>query len=87
MRKLKPEICTSMSGCKPPQDHCRECSHAIFTAMLEARGRKHLVEFNPQHGPEFGRAGESKVDSGWFPSRNHPVWYAFGKWFAKRFSK
>lgn len=84
-KKLKPEICTSLSGCTPPQDHCRDCSHAIFTAELVARGRKYPLEFNPQHGPDFGKAGKKKV-GGWCPGRSHPVWDAFGKWFAKKFA-
>ncbi len=86
-KKLKPEICTSMSGCRPPQDHCRECSHAIFTAILNARGRKYALEFNPQHGPDFGRAGQKYTDTGWTPGPEHPVWPAFWNWFAKKFSK
>lgn len=85
MRKLKPTCCTSMN-CSPPQDHCRACSHAIFAATLTAGGRRYRMEFNPYHGPDFGKAGEKKV-SGWCPNRKHPVWPAFGMWFARKFAK
>lgn len=85
MRKLKPEICTSGSGCEPPQEHCRECSHAVFVARMKAGGRIYRLEYSPRFGPEFGRAGQKKVDTRWLPRSGHPVWKAFAEWHKRKF--
>jgi hypothetical protein len=45
------------------------------------------MEFAPMFGPSFAKAGKKEVDTGWCPNRKHPLWPAFGKWFAKKFSK
>ena len=87
MKHPSPQICTSSHGCKPPNEHCRECSHAIFKTTLDVSGRKYIVEYAPQFGVHFSKADRKKVDPGWWPNRNHPVLKAFGKWFNDTFAK
>ena len=82
--KLYPDICNSFSGCVPPQDYCRECSHAHFRGVVESNGKNHRFEFNPQFGVTFLKAegGARKVQ----PAEKNPVWDAFGKWYDEKFT-
>jgi hypothetical protein len=80
---MQPDICTSLSGCAPPQEHCPNCSHAFFNGELYVNGIRWPFEFNPQFGVTFKTAmgGELKTQ----PSEPHPVWAAFGKWHDDKF--
>jgi len=75
---LKPDFCTSLNGCIPPNKHCRDCSHAVWFGEVEVIGKKHLFQFNPQYGVTFvTKSGEPRVRQ---PSEKNPVWEAWGKW-------
>ena len=81
---LNPDICTSIS-CDPPQEHCRECSHAIYKGSCRIDGRRYIWEHSPMFGPLFSRAG--KTECGWTPHPRHPVWKAFERWHDWRFGE
>jgi len=79
---VKPDICTSLI-CHPPQEYCKECSHAIFFGEGEdKKGKIWKWEFRSYGGPLFLRKdGEPLVNQ---PTEDdHPAWEPFEKWFKK----
>jgi hypothetical protein len=81
--KLTPDICSSLSGCTPPKDHCRECSHAYYRVYVLVNGKTNRFEFNPQHGPIFMNCNWEELKRQ--PSDKNPVWDAFELWYDKTF--
>ena len=82
MKTVKPTICTSFSGCTPPQDYCIQCSHAIYAGRGRGKsGRWYRWEHGPMWGPMFWRKG--KFD--WIPHFRHEAWKAFGMWHDRKF--
>ena len=80
--KTKPDICTS-SICHPPNNHCKECSHAIFTGTLHVNGKRWPFEFRPVYGVTFMKTtGDPKKVQ---PSETHPVWEEWQEWQDAKF--
>jgi len=82
---VKPDICSSFSGCRPPTNYCRNCSHAHFEGRATIKGRLYRWEFNPVFGPLFSRRDQGECD--WTPHARHPVWAAFQRWHDRKFRK
>ena len=83
-KPIIPSICTSLI-CGTPQDHCRECSHAIYKGSATIDGKLYRWEHGPMFGPLFSRAG--KKECNWRPHQRHKVWKAFEKWHDRKFGK
>jgi len=81
--KLTPDICSSLSGCAPPQDHCRECSHAYWQVEVVVNGKTNRFEFNPQFGPIFMNCNWDPLKRQ--PCEKNPVRDEFEKWHNKKF--
>jgi hypothetical protein len=84
-RLVRPSICTSLSCGKPPQPHCRDCSHAIYRGKATLNRTRYRWEHNPQFGPLFSRRKAGECD--WTPHGRHPVWIAFQRWHDRKFGK
>ena len=78
-----PDSCSSLR-CVPPQQHCRECSHALFFGEVYARGRRWPFEFSPMFGVIFTRIGDGEPKA-LQPAEDHPVWGAWSAWHKARF--
>jgi len=81
---IKPDICTSINGCKPC-DYCVKCSHAIFTGVIHIGRNNWPFEFNPRFGPTFlTMNGEPRKRQ---PIENNAVWGYFETWYDNKFRK
>jgi len=84
-RVFMPDICSSMSGCSPPQKHCKECSHSYHFGSIVVNGKEHKFEFNPQYGVMFlKKDGEPRKRQ---PLEKNPVWDEFSRWHDEKFNE
>ena len=82
---VMPDICSSLSGCTPPNKHCPECSHAYYEGNAVVNGKDNLFEFNPQYGPFFrNKDGSLRKRQ---PTEKNPVWREFAKWHDSLFCR
>jgi len=79
---MKPDICTSLY-CSPPNQHCPDCSHAIYHGEVVSQDRTYRFEFSPQFGVTFLTVmGTHRQVQ---PAENNPVWDKFEKWRKGKF--
>lgn len=80
---LEPTICTSID-CRPPQDYCIKCSHAIWKAEVIAKnGLRYAFEFSPRFGPSLIDLHGEMLDIQ--PDECSPFWDAFQVWHDEKF--
>ena len=84
MKVIKPDICTSFI-CSPPNQYCKECSHAIWVGKgTDRNGKLWIWHFSPVHGPLFLKNDGDPIEKQ--PSEGH-AWILFDKWIMKKWLK
>jgi len=75
-KQIKPTICAGGRCRTIPQNHCKECSHAIYERIIKLDGKRYKMHFAPRFGPLFTRANQTKNEPDWTPNWRHKLWKA-----------